>query len=57
MSDDKYKEIYDVTHIFVKGNSSSKYTELTFGDVNTIKNIQDKTKIKLDETLSRDKDN
>lgn len=57
MSDDKYKEIYDVTHIFVKGNSSSKYTELTFGDVNTIKNIQDKTKLKLDETLSRDKDN
>lgn len=44
----KFTDLYDVDYIFSKPTTQNKYTEITYGDTDTLNQICDEILIKLD---------
>lgn len=47
IKNEKFGDLYEVTHIFKKKTGSKKYYELTFGDGNTIKDLTEEIREKI----------
>lgn len=45
---DKYGELHEVTHVFMKNTSNKKYHALTFGDKNSMKDLPEEVLKKID---------
>ena len=48
IDNEKFGDLYEVTHVFKKKTGSKKYDELTFGEESSIKDLAEEIQKKID---------
>ena len=48
IQNEKFGDLYEVTHILKKKTGSKKYNDLTFGEIDTIKDLSEEIREKID---------